>query len=66
MVRNQRVRARNGVDILLAVDTICVHGDTPGADRLAASLQAGLENAGIQVAAVTRASASGASAPGDR
>jgi UPF0271 protein len=49
MVREGRVRARNGADIELRVDTICVHGDTPGADRLAASLRAGLEGAGIRV-----------------
>jgi UPF0271 protein len=49
MVREGRVRARNGADLELHVDTICVHGDTPGADRLAASLRAGLEGAGIRV-----------------
>lgn len=52
MVRDGRVQARNGAEIPLRVDTICVHGDTPGSDRLAASLRAGLENAGIEVAAV--------------
>ena len=50
MVRDQRVRARNGAEIPLQVDTICVHGDTPGADRLAAALHTGLERAGIDVA----------------
>lgn len=52
MARDGRVQARNGAEIELRVDTICVHGDTPGADRLAASLRAGLEDAGIRVAAV--------------
>jgi UPF0271 protein len=50
MVRDKKVRARNGTDIPLDVDTICVHGDTPGADRLAAALRAGLEQAGVRVA----------------
>jgi 5-oxoprolinase (ATP-hydrolysing) subunit A len=49
MVREGRVRARNGADIELRVDTLCVHGDTPGADKLAASLRAGLEAAGVRV-----------------
>jgi 5-oxoprolinase (ATP-hydrolysing) subunit A len=49
MVREGRVRARNGADLELHVDTLCVHGDTPGADRLAAALRAGLESAGVRV-----------------
>ena len=52
MVREGRVRARNGADIPLHVDTLCVHGDTPGADRLAASLHAGLVAAGVRIASV--------------
>ena len=52
MVREGRVRARNGADIPLHVDTLCVHGDTPGADRLAASLRAGLVAAGVRIAPV--------------
>ncbi len=49
MAREGRVRARNGTDIELRVDTICVHGDTPGADQLAAALRAGLLKAGIEI-----------------
>ena len=49
MVREGRVRARNGADIALRVDTLCVHGDTAGADALAAALRAGLEGAGVRV-----------------
>ncbi len=56
MVREKRVRARNGADIRLDVDTLCVHGDTPGADRLAAALRAGLEHAGVRVSAFAKAS----------
>ena len=52
MVREGRVRARNGADIPLHVDTLCVHGDTPGADRLAASLHSGLTAAGVRIAPV--------------
>jgi UPF0271 protein len=50
MAREGRVQARNGSEIQLRVDTICVHGDTPGADRLAAALREGLEGAGIRIA----------------
>lgn len=49
MVRDGRVVARNGAEIPLKVDTICVHGDTPGAAQLARALRAGLEEAKIRV-----------------
>jgi UPF0271 protein len=55
MVRESRVTARNGADVQLKVDTICVHGDTPGAPTLARALRQGLESAGIRVAAVSSA-----------
>jgi len=50
MVRESRVATRSGGDIPLAIDTICVHGDTPGAASLAQALRAGLEAAGVTVA----------------
>ena len=50
MVRDGRVTTRTGSEIPIHVDTICVHGDTPGADRLAAALRAGLEHAGVCIA----------------
>jgi UPF0271 protein len=50
MVRDRKVAARDGSTISLKVDTICVHGDTPGAADLAAAVRAGLEQAGITVA----------------
>ena len=49
MVREARVVARNGAEIPLKADTICVHGDTPGAANLARALRAGLEEANIRV-----------------
>ena len=51
MVRESRVTARNGADIPLRIDTLCVHGDTPGAASLARALRAGLEAAGVEIAA---------------
>lgn len=50
MVRDGKVAARDGSTLSLKVDTICVHGDTPGAPDLAAAVRAGLEQAGITVA----------------
>ena len=49
MVTESRVTARDGSEIRLQVDTICVHGDTPGAAGLAHALRQGLEAAGVQV-----------------
>lgn len=49
MARDSIVTSRTGTDIPLHVDTICVHGDTPGAAELAAALRAGLEEAGVSV-----------------
>jgi UPF0271 protein len=50
MVRESRVTARGGAEIPLQIDTLCVHGDTPGAATLARALREGLEAAGVQVA----------------
>lgn len=55
MVREARVTARDGTDIHLRVDTICVHGDTPGAAVLAGALSAGLRGARIRLVAPGRA-----------
>jgi UPF0271 protein len=52
MVRGRSVVASDGSVVPLEADTICVHGDTPGADALAAKVRAGLEQAGIVVRAV--------------
>ncbi len=49
MVRDRAVTALGGDVIPLAADTICVHGDTPGAADLAGRLRAALEEAGIDV-----------------
>lgn len=51
MVKERSVVAVDGTIVPLDADTICVHGDTPGAGRLAAGIRAGLEAAGIVVTA---------------
>jgi len=52
MVVDGVVTAIDGTIVPIVADTLCVHGDTPGAGRLAASLRTGLEAAGINVLAV--------------
>jgi UPF0271 protein len=52
MVRDGQVVARDGTTFPVKVDTICVHGDTPGAAELAAAVRAALEDAGVTVAAL--------------
>ena len=44
-----RVAAVDGSWLSLRVDTICIHSDTNGADRLAERIRAGLEKAGVSV-----------------
>ena len=52
MVTENAVNAIEGSLVTLEADTICVHGDTPGSDDLAAKIRAGLENAGVTVRAI--------------
>jgi UPF0271 protein len=49
MVRNGVVLTAGGDAVALQVQTICVHGDTPGAAQLAARLGAALGEAGVRV-----------------
>jgi UPF0271 protein len=49
MVRDGVVLTAAGEPLPMRIDTICVHGDTPGADALARRLRAGLTEAGIDV-----------------
>ena len=55
MVKERSVTASDGSLVPLDADTICVHGDTPGSDELAAMLRAGLEAAGVTVKAIDQA-----------
>jgi len=49
MVRDQEVVAVDGSLIKLQADTICLHGDTPGAVDHARAVRKGLEGAGVSV-----------------
>ena len=54
MVRDQTVVATDGTAIQFEADTLCLHGDTPGAALLAAAVRRGLEDVGVVVSALTR------------
>jgi len=45
-----RLTSVDGVEVGVRVDTVCVHGDTPGAVGIAAGLRRRLEEAGLTIA----------------
>lgn len=49
MVTDGTVEAIDGETVRLAPESVCVHGDTPGAVRLATAVRRGLEDAGVRV-----------------
>lgn len=49
MVRERVVRAVDGADIPVVVDSLCVHGDTPGAVAMARAVRGALAAAGVEV-----------------
>ncbi len=50
MVTEGSVTAINGEEIPIQADTICLHGDNPGAVELATSIRSKFESAGVKVA----------------
>ncbi|NLC37371.1 MAG: LamB/YcsF family protein [Alcaligenaceae bacterium] len=54
MVQEGRVAAVDGTDVEVRADTLCIHGDQPGAVVFAKAIRAALQEAGIQVKAVAR------------
>jgi 5-oxoprolinase (ATP-hydrolysing) subunit A len=50
MLREGKVRSVDGVDVDVRPETICVHGDTPGAVEFARVLRSQLENEGVTIA----------------
>ena len=43
------MRTIDGVDIDISVQTICCHGDTPGAQKIVRAVREALDRAGCQV-----------------
>jgi len=63
MVTQGAIESRTGTLIPVSVDTICLHGDTPGAVALARAVRAALEAAGHSVQAPAFGAVSSASDP---
>jgi UPF0271 protein len=53
MATRGRVLSADGREVTLRAESICVHGDTPGAVELARSVRHGLETAGVRIAPFT-------------
>jgi UPF0271 protein len=51
MVKEGRVVCRDGSEIEMAADTICVHGDNPAALALIINIRESLQSAGVEIAA---------------
>jgi UPF0271 protein len=51
MVKEGRVACKDGSEIDMAADTICVHGDNPSALALVKNIRQSLEAAGVEIAA---------------
>jgi len=49
IAQQRRVTSANGVPITVVADTLCLHGDTPGAAAKARRLRLALEQAGVEV-----------------
>jgi UPF0271 protein len=54
-IRDGGVRAHDGSFIALEVDTLCFHGDTPGAPAIAAAVRDALAREGVTVRPAARA-----------
>src|ERR671922_1128104 len=51
MLREGKVRSVEGRDVDVRGETICIHGDTPGAVEFARELRAQLEREGVRISA---------------
>jgi UPF0271 protein len=49
LVTQGRVTAVDGADIALAAESVCIHGDTPGAVEMGRAVRQALEGAGVEV-----------------
>ena len=51
MVKEGRVVCKDGSEIDMAADTICVHGDNPSALALVKNIRESLQSAGVEIVA---------------
>ena len=49
MVTEGRATAITGEDVEVQADTLCLHGDTPGAVEMARAVRNGLRDAGVEI-----------------
>jgi len=54
LAKEGRVTARNGDVIDAPADTLCIHGDTQGADEVARAVRDVLESRGVEIRAIGR------------
>jgi UPF0271 protein len=54
IARQGTVTASDGSQLAVTADTICIHGDTPGAPEIAAAVSKALRDAGISLSPLTR------------
>ena len=52
IVRERAVIASDGSKVAIDAQTLCLHGDTPGASAIAAAVRKALESAGVAIAAL--------------
>ena len=53
MITQNKVIAITGEELTIHADSICLHGDTPGALEMAKAVKSGLENAGVEIKTMT-------------
>jgi UPF0271 protein len=51
LVRRGQVRAIDGTRVAVRVDTICIHGDSPGAVSMANAVRWAMDGSGIDIVA---------------
>ena len=49
MITEGKVKAITGEDVNIRADTLCLHGDTPGAIEMAKAVRSGLESARVNI-----------------
>ncbi|MEQ7918399.1 5-oxoprolinase subunit PxpA [Xanthomonas sp. WHRI 1810A] len=54
MIEDQAITTVDGTRMPVRIDTVCVHGDTPGATTMARQLRALLQSNGVQIAPMAK------------
>jgi UPF0271 protein len=54
MIEDQAITTVDGVRMPVCIDTVCVHGDTPGATDMARQLRALLESQGVSITSMAK------------